>query len=132
MLDVILNILLETLKFGIPYAILALGVFISFRVLDFADMTTEGTYVFGGAITVVCIVLGVNPWLATILSVVGGVLAGIISGGLFESKEFAERKGNGKKEKGFVGGKCYSAFRAVYDHQLFAERILRIPSCHRL
>jgi len=85
MIDTILNILLETLKFGIPYAILALGVFISFRVLDFADMTTEGTFVFGGAITIVCIVLGINPWIATVLSVIGGIIAGIITG-LLHSK----------------------------------------------
>lgn len=70
----------NTLQFGIPYAILALGVFISYRILDFADMTTEGSFVLGGAMTIVLIGLGWNPLLAILVSIICGILAGLITG----------------------------------------------------
>lgn len=76
----ILNILLDVLQFGLPYGLLALGVFVSYRVLDFADLTTEGTFVFGGSLALLMIVLGVNPWLATLIAFIGGFGAGIITG----------------------------------------------------
>lgn len=76
----IVEILLDVFQFGLPYAVLALGVFISYRVLDFADMTTEGTFVFGGALSIVLISLGWNPWLATLISIIGGLAGGFITG----------------------------------------------------
>ncbi len=75
-----MDILLDTLQFGIPYAILALGVFISYRILDFADLSCEGTFVFGAAISIVMIANGINPWIATIGAILGGCLAGFITG----------------------------------------------------
>ena len=75
-----MDIFSNTLQFGIPYAILALGVFISYRILDFADMTTEGSFVFGGAMSIVLIGLGWNPILATLVSIICGILAGLITG----------------------------------------------------
>ena len=75
-MDFILNIL----TFGIPYALIALGVFISYRVLDFPDMTTEGSFVLGGAMSLVLIFVGVNPWLATLISILFGALAGMFTG----------------------------------------------------
>ena len=76
----ILNILLDALQVGIPYGLLALGVFISYRVLDFADLTTEGTFVFGGAVACVLILHGVNPWLAALIAMIMGFLAGCVTG----------------------------------------------------
>lgn len=75
-MDFILNIL----TYGIPYALIALGVFISYRVLDFPDMTTEGSFVLGGAMSLVLIYVGVNPWLATLIAILSGAIAGIITG----------------------------------------------------
>ena len=68
----IVDILCDVLQFGLPYGILALGVFISYRVLDFADLTTEGTFVFGGSLAMLMIVLGVNPWIGTLVALIGG------------------------------------------------------------
>lgn len=75
-----MDILLDTLQYGIPYAILALGVFISYRVLDFADLSCEGTFVFGAAISIVMIANGINPWFATMCAILGGCFAGFITG----------------------------------------------------
>ncbi|MGM9971128.1 MAG: ATP-binding cassette domain-containing protein [Anaeroplasmataceae bacterium] len=75
-----MDILLDTLQYGIPYAILALGVFISYRVLDFADLSCEGTFVFGAAISLVMIANGLNPWFATLCAILGGCFAGFITG----------------------------------------------------
>ena len=75
-----MDIILDTLMYGIPYAILALGVFISYRVLDFADLSCEGTYVLGGATALVMIANGANPWLATIVAFIAGGIGGLITG----------------------------------------------------
>ena len=75
-----MDILLDTLQYGIPYAILALGVFISYRVLDFADLSCEVTYVLGGATAIVMIANGCNPFLATLVAILAGSLGGLITG----------------------------------------------------
>ncbi|MCR5705227.1 MAG: ATP-binding cassette domain-containing protein [Acholeplasmatales bacterium] len=75
-----MDIILDTLMYGIPYAILALGVFISYRVLDFADLSCEGTYVLGAATSLVMIANGNNAIIATIVGVIAGALGGLITG----------------------------------------------------
>lgn len=76
----IIYLLIDTLKYGIPYSLLALGIFISYRLLDFADLTTEGTFTLGGVVIAVCLYQGVDPFLGTILVVISGFLAGVITG----------------------------------------------------
>lgn len=75
-----LNLGLDTLTYGMAYAILALGVFISYRILNFADMTTEGSFVLGGASLLWFITLGMPAIVATFLSVLVGAIAGLITG----------------------------------------------------
>lgn len=75
-LDVILNILSS----GLPCVLLALGIFLTYRLLDFADLTAEGSFLLGAAVTAVLVVKGVNPWLATFISVVAGFVCGMITG----------------------------------------------------
>ena len=65
---------------GIIWGIMALGVFITFRLLDFADLTVDGTFAAGGAVTVVLILAGVPAPLALLIAVVAGVLAGLVTG----------------------------------------------------
>ncbi|MFC3883656.1 ABC transporter permease [Bacillus songklensis] len=65
---------------GLMYAIMALGVYISFRILNIPDLTVDGSFVTGAAIASVCIVNGVNPVLASILALIGGFAAGSITG----------------------------------------------------
>lgn len=74
------NIGIDTLSYGIPYAILAIGIFISFRILDFADLTCEGSFTLGGAITAVLCFSGVNPFISLLASIISGMLAGVITG----------------------------------------------------
>lgn len=62
---------------GLIYGIMVLGVFITFRVLDFPDLTVDGSFPLGAALMVQCIILGTNIWLALLVAFVGGVLAGV-------------------------------------------------------
>jgi len=59
---------------------LALGIFISFRIFDFPDITAEGSFTFGAAISAALIIAGVNPLLATAVSFIGGAAAGMLTG----------------------------------------------------
>ncbi|XKM12822.1 ABC transporter permease [Orbaceae bacterium ac157xtp] len=72
-----------SLEIGLIYALVSLGVFISFRLLDFPDLTADGSFPLGGAICGVCIYCGVNPWLATVYGTLGGCLAGMVTGWLY-------------------------------------------------
>lgn len=65
---------------GLLYALMALGVYITFRILDFPDLTVDGSFVTGGAICATMISHGYNPYLATLAGCAGGVLAGICTG----------------------------------------------------
>ncbi|MCL6574212.1 MAG: ABC transporter permease [Bacillus sp. (in: Bacteria)] len=65
---------------GIIYAIMALGVYLSFRILDFPDLTVDGSFVTGAAISAVMIAGGVNPFLATIMALFAGFVAGCLTG----------------------------------------------------
>ena len=73
------------LESGLIYAIVALGVYISFRVLDFPDLTADGSFPLGGAVCAVCLVAGWNPWLAMGLAMVAGAAAGMITAWLHVS-----------------------------------------------
>lgn len=69
-----------SLEQGIIYAILALGVYLSFRVLDFPDLTVDGSFVIGAAVAATMITFGYNPILATLLALIAGFAAGCITG----------------------------------------------------
>jgi len=62
---------------GLIYGIMVLGVFITFRVLDFPDLTVDGSFPLGAALMVQCILLGTNIWVALLVAFIGGVLAGV-------------------------------------------------------
>ena len=70
---------LGALESGFIYAIMALGVMISFRVLDFPDLTADGSFPLGGAVAGVAIVAGLNPWLACVFGLMAGMGAGVIT-----------------------------------------------------
>ncbi|GAA0312094.1 ABC transporter permease [Psychrobacter aestuarii] len=67
------------LESGLIYGLVALGVLISFRTLDFPDLTADGSFPLGGAVTAVSIVAGVNPWLACLFGMLAGSVAGIVT-----------------------------------------------------
>ena len=65
---------------GVIYALMALGVYLSFRILDFPDLTVDGSFVTGASVAAVLIVEGVSPVMATIAALLAGVLAGLLTG----------------------------------------------------
>jgi putative tryptophan/tyrosine transport system permease protein len=73
-------LLIASLTIGLILSLLALGSFISFRVFDFPDITTEGSFTLGGAIAATLLVAGVDPLVATSSAIVGGLVAGTITG----------------------------------------------------
>lgn len=65
---------------GLIYAIIALGVYLSFRILDFPDLTVDGSFVTGAAVASIAIVSGLPPVLASLLALLAGFSAGVITG----------------------------------------------------
>lgn len=75
-----MNILLSTGTYGLIYAILTLGVYITFRILNFADMTAEGSLALRGSVCAVCIINGVNPVISIMAAGLAGSSAGFVTG----------------------------------------------------
>lgn len=74
---------LGALSQGLFWAILAVGVYIAFRILNFADMTSEGSFALGGSVSAILIVgVGLNPFLSLIIAIFAGMIAGAITGWL--------------------------------------------------
>lgn len=72
--------MIDVLIQGILYGIMSMGVMISYKILDIPDLSVDGTYPLGVAISAILIINGVNPWLALLISMLGGFLAGIVTG----------------------------------------------------
>ena len=75
--------ILSTINLGLLWAILGLGIFMTFRILNFPDMTTEGSFPLGGAVAVTLITQGVNPVIATFVAFLAGCVAGLVTGLLY-------------------------------------------------
>ncbi|HBK01261.1 MULTISPECIES: ABC transporter permease [Delftia] len=74
--------LLGAVEIGLIFSLVALGVFISFRLLRFPDLTVDGSFPLGGAVCAILISTGTNPWLATLAGTAAGAVAGLITGWL--------------------------------------------------
>ncbi|MFC4621320.1 ABC transporter permease [Comamonas nitrativorans] len=74
--------LLGAVEIGLIFALVALGVYISFRLLRFPDLTVDGSFPLGGAVCAVMIVAGFNPWIATLGATLAGAAAGLVTGWL--------------------------------------------------
>jgi putative ABC transport system permease protein len=75
--------IVSTIAQGFLWAVLGLGIYLTFRILNFPDLTTEGSFPLGGAVCVTAITSGVSPILATLLGVGAGMLAGLVAGLLY-------------------------------------------------
>lgn len=73
----------STIGQGLIWSILGIGIFMTYRILNFPDMTTEGSFPLGGAVTVAAIAHGITPILATCLGIGAGMLAGLCTGLLY-------------------------------------------------
>ena len=76
----LLNQLPGAVAQGLIWGIMAIGVYITFRILDIADLTVDGSFATGGAVAAILITGGVNPWLATGIAFLVGMLAGAVTG----------------------------------------------------
>lgn len=73
-------ILIGILEQGTIYGIMALGIYISYKILNFPDLTVDGTFPLGAAISATLVMHGVNPWICLIAAIIAGALAGCVTG----------------------------------------------------
>ena len=71
------NLLPVSFYEGLAYGLVAIGVYITFRVLAFPDLTVDGSFPLGGAVSAVLIINVADPWLATLAALAAGVCAGL-------------------------------------------------------
>lgn len=75
-----LQIIVGAVSLGLLWAMMTIGVYITFRILDIADLTVEGSIAMGGSIAARAITIGADPFTATALALLGGMTAGLITG----------------------------------------------------
>jgi putative ABC transport system permease protein len=74
------GVLINILEQGLLFSIVAIAVYITYKILDFPDMSVDGTFPMGAAISAALLVQGVNPWISIIAAAIGGAIAGAITG----------------------------------------------------
>lgn len=75
-----MDVLMNVLEQGLLFSIVAIAVYITYKILDFPDMSVDGTFPLGAAISAALLVNGVNPWISIIAAAAGGAIAGCITG----------------------------------------------------
>lgn len=75
-----MTILIGVLEQGLIYAILALGVYITYKILDFPDLTVDGSFPLGASVSAVLIINGWNPYLTLLIALLAGMIAGAVTG----------------------------------------------------
>lgn len=81
----LLNAMPGALAQGLIWGIMAIGLFITYKVLNYSDLTVDGTMATGGAVCIMLMMQGVNTWIALLCAVVAGMLAGMVTG-LFHTR----------------------------------------------
>ncbi len=79
-MSIFINILIGIVEEGLMYALLAMGMYITYSILDFPDLSVDGTFPLGAVLTGVLIMRGVNPWLCLLISFAVGMAAGALTG----------------------------------------------------
>ncbi|MDP1723081.1 MAG: hypothetical protein Q8L85_00040 [Alphaproteobacteria bacterium] len=82
--------LLISLEMGLIYGIIAIGIYLTFRVIDFPDLTCDGSFVLGAASSAILIKSGCNPFLALFLAMIAGGIAGLATGILYTKFRITE------------------------------------------
>lgn len=72
--------LISIFELGLIYALVALGIYLSFRIINFPDLSVDGTFPLGAAVAAVLLTKGINPIIATIAAMLAGMLAGAVTG----------------------------------------------------
>ena len=73
------DLIISTLTQGFIYALLSYGIYITYKILDFPDLTVDGSFPLGAAITAVLLVKGMNPFLVLVAALLVGAAAGLVS-----------------------------------------------------
>lgn len=73
-------LILSSISQGLLWSLLAMGIYITFRILNVSDLTVEGSFPLGAAISASLIISGISPWLSVVIAILGGMIAGFISG----------------------------------------------------
>lgn len=75
-----MDILINVLEGGFIFSIASIGVYITYKILDFPDLSVDGTFPLGAAVTALCLMKGMNPLLACVISFAAGAIGGMITG----------------------------------------------------
>lgn len=75
-----MSILISILEQGLLFSILVFGIYITYKIMDFADLSVDGTYPLGAATAAVLLLRGMNPWAATLLGALTASLGGLVTG----------------------------------------------------
>lgn len=75
-----MDVILNALEQGLLFALVAMGVYITYKILDFPDLSVDGTFPLGASISAAMLVQGVNPWVTILVATLGGAFAGAITG----------------------------------------------------
>ena len=75
-----LDLIISTLTQGFIYAMLSFGIYITYKILDFPDLTVDGSFPLGAAVTALLLVKGVNPYLTLLAALAVGAAAGFVTG----------------------------------------------------
>ena len=76
----LLNALPGAVSQGVIWGIMAIGVYLTYRILDVADLTVDGSIATGGAVAAILIISGCNAWVALVAAFVVGMLTGLVTG----------------------------------------------------
>lgn len=75
-----MNILISILEQGLIFSVVAIGVYITYKILDFPDLSVDGTFPLGAAVAALCLTKGMNPYYASVLALAAGCIAGFTTG----------------------------------------------------
>ena len=79
-MNIFLGLAETVLKEGLIYGVMAMGVYITYKILNFPDLSVDGTFPLGACAAAACIAHGMDPWLACLIAILAGALAGCITG----------------------------------------------------
>ena len=115
-MDVFLDTCISTLTQGLIYALLSCGIYITYKILDFPDLTVDGSFPLGAAVTAVLLTRGVNPWLTLAVAM-----------GVWISRFYF-------KAVAYICPQCHQVFKPRFKEAFFARhtpklRRLTCPHC---
>ena len=87
------DLIVSTLTQGLIFALLSYGVYITYSVLDFPDLTVDSSFPLGAAVTAILLLQGVNPWVTLLCAAGAGAVAGLCTGLIFRAVRKVDRRG---------------------------------------